>query len=119
METLVLEEIKEFAENWKSMICEGGGSAVVKIEQQFNAVFLNVIWSLLSGKRFRQNDPQLTKFIDVTNKVVENGHFVSGISGLFPALVKFAPRLTGFTELHAVNAALYKFYEVRIYYSLK
>jgi hypothetical protein len=115
LETLVLEEMKEFADNWKSMIYEGGGSAVVKIEQQFNPVFLNVIWSLLTGKRFQQDDPQLTKFIDVTNIIRGDGQVASGIFGLFPALIKLAPRLTGFTEHHENNAALYKFYEVRIY----
>jgi hypothetical protein len=115
MEALVLEEMKEFVERWKRLIEEGGGSAVVRIERQFNAVFLNVIWSLLSGKRFRQNDPQLLKYIDVTNKLGESGQIASGILGLFPALIKYAPKLTGFTELHANNVAFYKFYEVRSY----
>ncbi len=107
-----MDEMKEFMESWKRLIAEGGGSAVVRIERQFHAVFLNVIWSLLSGKRFTENDPQVTKFLDVTNKFGESGQIASGILGLFPALNKLAPRLTGFTEIQANNVAFYEFYKV-------
>jgi hypothetical protein len=119
MEKLVLEEMQEFVGSWERLIEEGGGSAVVRIERQFNAVFLNIIWSLLSGKRFQQNDPQLQKYIDGTKKLGASAQLASGIVGLFPALMKYAPTLTGFTEIHANNIALYKFYEVNLRVTLK
>jgi hypothetical protein len=112
MEKLVLEEMKEFTENWKTMIAKGGGSAVVRIDEQFNGVFLNIIWSLLSGKRFQHSDPQLAKLLDVTNKLATSGQIGSGIIGLFPALFEYAPRLTGFTKYHQNNVEFFKFYEV-------
>jgi hypothetical protein len=114
METLVLAEMKEFTENWTTMIAKSGGSAVVRIDEQFNGVFLNIIWSLLSGKRFQHSDPQLTKLLEVTNKLANSAQIGSGIIGLFPALFKYAPRLTGFTEFHQNNVEYFRFYEVKL-----
>ena len=89
LESLLIEELGELIEEIKSSAVNG--CALMEVTDQFNEVFLNIIWSTLTGKRFPHGHPQLHKLFQLTEDFMTSQQLGGGIAGLFPILIEYAP----------------------------
>jgi methyl farnesoate epoxidase/farnesoate epoxidase len=104
MESLILDEWEEFNAMLKEKVAK---NPRVTIDCTFNGPMANIVWSLISGTRFRLDDPELRELLDAINGFARAGQ-VGGTSLLaaFPFLSKYFPELTGFNELHRIGIKL-------------
>ena len=63
MEDIILDEFKELSESLRKQ-CENGQE--VSSEHLFNNNILNVLWTIVTGKRFDLNDQEQKKRIHVS-----------------------------------------------------
>jgi len=54
------EEVSDLIDRFKK-----NTDTPISIENAFNAAILNAIWSILTGKRFKQDDPELGRAISL------------------------------------------------------
>lgn len=60
MESIIAEEAVELAERLQSHC-----GKPMSIQMAFNAAILNALWSLLTGERFKQDDPDLAATLNI------------------------------------------------------
>jgi len=96
MESLMMSEMKEFCDEWKVEIKNGCG--LVRIDYQFDLVFFNVVWCLVSGKRYARGDPVMQKLLGATKGFLESTKVGGGVAGLFPGLINYFPKWSGYSE---------------------
>jgi hypothetical protein len=112
LESLILEELQDFCSELKS---QSQNQNVVEITPQFfNTIFLNVIWSLMTGTRFKHDDPEMKRILHLGHKYAESVQVGGGIGGLFPKIIELAPGWTGFTKHHESNLQMLDFAEVSL-----
>jgi len=110
LEPLIAEELKVFTTELKSQIKNGTG--VIEIDHQFQTVFMNVVWSLLTGSRFQHDDPKLHRILKLNRAYAQSAKFGGGLVGLFPELLYMAPDWTGYTQQMGISRALREYMEV-------
>jgi len=110
LEPRILEELKVTINQFKSQLQNGVG--VIEIDHQFEAVYMNIVWSLMTGTRFEHDDPKFKRLLRLNRSYEECGQIGGGIGGLFPKLLYMAPNWTGYTKLQAMSIALREYAEV-------
>ena len=111
LESLLLEELKEFVEEIKFSAING--NATVEVTNQFDGIFLNVMWSMLTGERFPHGHPHLLKLHQLTLDFTSSQQLGGGAAGLFPSLIDYLPGWTGFTKYQESCVAFRTFLKVR------
>ena len=111
LESLLIEELKEFVEEIKSSAVSG--SVTVEVTDQFNAMALNVMWSMVTGTRFPHGHPQLQKLLELTENFVSSQDYAgTSLAALFPILNDLAPTWVGFSKYHESCIAFQDFFKV-------
>jgi hypothetical protein len=112
LEPLLIEELEELKNDFKSKFPDGVG--VVEIDKQFHCIFLNSIWSILTGKRFQHSDPQLHEFVRATAALTSSQQIGGGIIGMFPGIVEeYVPYyLSGLTKYQKSSQEMCRFFQV-------
>jgi hypothetical protein len=67
MESIISEEATELAERLRKHC-----GKPISIQNQFNAAIVNALWSILTGERFKQDDPELAEAIKRLTTYVVN-----------------------------------------------
>jgi cytochrome P450 len=93
MRDLASEEVNDFVQWLKS---EEGNSLI--LNRKFTLATINSLWMIMTGKRFPQNDPQVTAFLDSANKVFTE-MLKSPVVIFFPKLAKALPKVFGWDRL--------------------
>jgi hypothetical protein len=93
MHDLAMEEVNDYVQWLKS---EEGNSLV--LNRKFSLATINALWMIIAGKRFPQNDPQVTDFIDSSDKVLFD-MLKSPVVLFFPKLAAAFPKLFGWDRL--------------------
>ena len=60
MEHIIMEEVRELTDRLRSSC-----GTPLSTQHTFNAAVFNVIWSIVAGKRYQYNDPQLEELIQL------------------------------------------------------
>ena len=68
----------------------------IDLKNRFNISVINALWTLISGRRYELNHPDLLDIVMKVDRLTNTSQ--SSISSLFPWLVKIAPGLTGFSK---------------------
>ena len=63
------------------------------VDQPFNVSVFNVLWRIVSGKRYKATDPQMIDFMHNLQKIFKK----ATIDAIFPWLRLIAPGLSGHT----------------------
>ena len=94
METLIHEEVNAL-NGWLKK-CLG---QPLSIKNRFNISVINALWTLIAGKRFELEDPELLALVRKVNRVTETS--LKDPLNVFPWLRFIAPNWSGWTELHS------------------
>ncbi|CAG7726074.1 unnamed protein product [Allacma fusca] len=93
MHSLVMEEVNDYVSWLKSQ--EGQS---ISLNRKFTLATINSLWMIMTGKRFPQNDPQMTDFLDSSNKVFTD-LLKSPVVLFFPRLAQAFPKLFGWNRV--------------------
>ena len=63
MEVIIQEEIKELIDRFKTEV----GKPVSTVNR-FNVAVVNALWTIITGERFDQDDPELNKTITMVTQ---------------------------------------------------
>jgi len=110
IEPLIIEELKVFSEELKAQIQKNNG--IIEISNQFQTVYMNTIWSLVTGTRFEHDDPKLHRILELNRMYAASGQIGGGIVGLFPEVINYAPNWTGYTHHKNVQHQMRSYMEV-------
>ena len=125
MDSLILEEVNEIIQWMKS---EEGHP--ISVNRKFGLSVLNSLWTILTGHRFKHDDPQLTHMMDESMRYspgigthcymcASSRFFVRifnelsevGIVLFMPKLAEMFPRISGWNKMLQVIEPLLKFFE--------
>jgi len=110
LEALIIEELKVFSEELKSKM--QNGVAIVEISDQLQPVYMNSIWSLVTGVRYEHNDPELLRILELNSAYLESGQQGGGIAGLFPQVLYWFPNWSGYTKIRTIQTDMQRVMEV-------
>ncbi|XP_035709560.1 methyl farnesoate epoxidase isoform X2 [Folsomia candida] len=94
MESIIAEEAVELAERLQSHC-----GKPMSIQMAFNAAILNALWSLLTGERFKQDDPDLAATLNILTTSVQENNTIQGVATFLPFIAKWFPNLSGYTRM--------------------
>jgi hypothetical protein len=60
MESIIHDEVSDLIERFKQ-----NSGKPMSIDNAFNAAVVNAIWSVMTGERFKQDDPELMRAISL------------------------------------------------------
>jgi methyl farnesoate epoxidase/farnesoate epoxidase len=111
MEALIAEELVEFITKLSKTMVENDG----KVE--FNSRFLvlssvNVLWSLLTGRRFNHDDETVNAILKTCEKFNETVK-LNNVTIPYPFLGPMFPKLSGWADHLKTYEELYAFMEAR------
>ncbi|CAG7717797.1 unnamed protein product [Allacma fusca] len=93
MRDLAVQEVNDYVSWLKSQ-----ESQSISLNRKFTLATINSLWMIMTGKRFSQNDPQITDFLDSTNRVFQDV-LKSPIILFFPKLAQAFPKLFGWNKV--------------------
>ncbi|CAL8102473.1 unnamed protein product [Orchesella dallaii] len=96
MTSVIQDEITNVVLELKSSVKEYNG--IHKFDGYFTVSILNIIWSILAGKRYEHNDSKLLRLVKVTRNIME-AFSVDNLLMAYPEWKNWFPNWTGMTEL--------------------
>ncbi|XP_046401746.1 methyl farnesoate epoxidase-like isoform X2 [Ischnura elegans] len=90
---------------------EKGYSNPVCFHDILGGTSINILWHIISGKRYDHDDPEFKYLTTSVNKFFQVSEPSGGILIAFPGLVKIFPSLARTKELRATCEPLFKFLE--------
>ncbi len=96
MEDLILEEVQQFCGLLDQRLDEP-----ISVRNIFNISVVNALWTLIAGKRFELNDPDLIEIVHKTDRLVAESSNVTLVN-LFPSVRHIAPQLSGWTQTSSI-----------------
>ena len=113
MESIVSVELEEMMSRLTKVATSDG---IIVFERFFQLSLLNVLWSMLAGKRYSHDDPKLLKLLEINSLWFQSGSFGAGIITAFPFIRFLLPELTGSNMMIKGNSAVYEFLRVNNQY---
>ncbi|KAF4524877.1 hypothetical protein B566_EDAN011207 [Ephemera danica] len=71
---------------------------------------MSVLWALIAGTQFSEDDPALARLLDLMHKRARAFDMSGGVLSQFPWIRHFAPDASGYTLLRTVNQELHAFF---------
>nr|APH81377.1 cytochrome P450 CYP3036A1 [Tigriopus kingsejongensis] len=93
MEALILNEIQELLEVMETEI-----GTDVRFKGKFNSSIINVLWTIMTGRRCSLNDPKMQEVIHAVDEVVSQSN-PTALVNIFPPSRHVIPGLSGFTAI--------------------
>ncbi|CAG7822950.1 unnamed protein product [Allacma fusca] len=107
MESIMSIELQEMMEGLRKVAKTNGGKH--RMERFFQLSLLNVVWTMLAGKRYSHDDPRLHKLLKLNSMWFQSGNFGGGIVIAYPFLRFLFPNLLGYNLQKEANAKIYEF----------
>jgi methyl farnesoate epoxidase/farnesoate epoxidase len=112
MESVMKDELDHLIELMKEEMSQRDGK--VKVELLFNLSLLNVLWTMVAGKRFNHDDPRLQFLLDLNEKAFKAGTFGADLSIAFPFLRHLFPGPTGANILQQLFREFHQYFGVSV-----
>jgi len=96
MEAIIQEEASELIETFRK---QSGNGKSVSTGNAFNAAILNALWQILTGDRFKQDDPELLSAIKMLTSNIQENRTIQGVATFMPWLVKMFPNWSGYNYM--------------------
>ncbi|CAL8143167.1 unnamed protein product [Orchesella dallaii] len=104
MEAVIHEELQEFTDYIQNLADSSPGN-IVHFDTFYHLTFLNLVLSMLVGKRYKHDDKQLRYVMDNVNHFFKSGVVGAGIMTAYPFLRYVFPTMTGFKiQMEAIQA---------------
>ena len=111
MESVIHEEIRDLLNEVKR--CAGPDwNNTVLVRDLVSATGANVIYHMLTGRRFKLTDPELKKLMDIIRSLTSLINASGGLAGSMPILLRVLPALTEYPESLKYRNQLYTFLTV-------
>nr|QST15081.1 CYP370C12 protein [Diaphanosoma celebensis] len=93
LQGLVQSEIAELLSH-----LEENAGRPIQLSNRFNVAVVNALWSITTGQRFSQDDPEVKKRVDQMNKTIASIGTIGTLVAFFPVLTKLGPIKKKVTE---------------------
>ncbi|KAF4529910.1 hypothetical protein B566_EDAN018183 [Ephemera danica] len=105
MENLILEQVSDTLEKFTKQTDE-------PICPDLAPSVMSVLWALIAGTQFSEDDPALARLLDLMHKRARAFDLSGGVLSQFPWIRHFAPDASGYTLLQTVNQELHAFFMI-------
>ncbi|ODM91034.1 Methyl farnesoate epoxidase [Orchesella cincta] len=93
MHSFIQAELVDLVNELKSSVKKNNG--IHTFNNFFNLPSLNIVWSMLAGTRFEQNDPKMLKLVKMVEDFAASLSLANGVLLAFPEWKDWFPNLTG------------------------
>jgi len=90
---------------------------VIRVKINFVAPILNVMWCMVAGFRYEQDDPKLQQMLELNFNTTKSQTFADPIRALFPLIGKVFPRIFGDYTRNKMFNESHEFARVRVTFS--
>ncbi|CAG7667457.1 unnamed protein product [Allacma fusca] len=108
MENTISGEVKQFLTYLNSSLASSNNSSL-RVERLFHLSLLNVLWSMVGGKTFSHDDPQLLRLLKINEDLMRAGNFGANLAFAFPFVAVCLPSYTGVADLRKINGVFQEF----------
>ncbi|KAK0086071.1 hypothetical protein PV325_000574 [Microctonus aethiopoides] len=85
------------------------GESLIAINEILNVAITNVLWTMIAGHRFNEDDPKLHKILKAVHEAFRTNDTLGGIVSHLPILRFIIPELSGYNNLMAVLQTIWIF----------
>lgn len=104
MESVIQDELKEFSDHLQNL-AESSPGNVVHFDIFYHLSFLNIVLSMLVGKRYSHDDKRLQYVMENVKHFFKSGVVGAGVMTAYPFLRYVFPTMTGFKiQMEAIQA---------------
>ncbi|KAJ0176310.1 hypothetical protein K1T71_008484 [Dendrolimus kikuchii] len=115
MNETAISEGKHMVKDVLKMINDSGQNSVILEMHNFFSVYtLNTLWSMMAGKRYDANDPNMKVLKDLLFDLFATIDMVGAIFSYFPILSVITPTLSGYKDFVEIHRRIIKFLQEEI-----
>lgn len=114
MMEIIQDEAEYLYEDYKDVINNGHGSALVQMNDVFSMYVLNTLWVLMAGRRFTRADAEQKHIQKLLTDLFASIDMVGAIFSHFPFLRFIAPVESGYLPFIKAHECFYKFFGAEV-----
>lgn len=90
-----------------------GNKEGLPVKHLFTMPVLNILWSMVSNVRTREDDEKLKKLIILVDNLAKANPIGGNIQAIFPFLKYIAPEMTGYNAMKKCHRELQQYFKVK------
>ncbi|XP_046438827.1 methyl farnesoate epoxidase-like isoform X1 [Daphnia pulex] len=98
LEGMILDEIREMISDLKNVV-DSSNDGVIKLDNVFTTAVLNILWVMVSSRRFERGDPKMDELASCMHGFMRFSNGGPTWLSLIPILRFIIPELSGYNKL--------------------